>query len=40
MFLYFLLALALTAAHLLVLSNLWPVKSVLLDWALALVGAV
>lgn len=34
------LALALTAAHLLVLSNLWPVKSVLLDWALALVGAV
>ena len=34
------LALALTAAHLLVLSNLWPGKSVLLDWALALVGAV
>lgn len=32
-------ALALTAAHLLVLSDLWPVKSVLLDQAYALLGA-
>ena len=34
------LALALTAAYLLVLSNLWPVKSALLDRALALAEAL
>lgn len=33
-------ALALTGAYLLVLSNIWPVRSVLLDQALALVGGL
>ena len=33
-------ALALTAAHLIVLADLWPVKSVLLDQARALLGGL